>query len=165
VTVIQSILIGTSGLSVGAIVALVLTIFRGPVRDDLIEGERTANLLLTGLAAQCLHCTEEFVTRFPERFPKLLSLDPWSDDFYVVFNLVWLSIWIVSAIGLKNGNRFAYFPAWFFAIGSIANGVGHPVLSVVARGYFPGLITSPLVGVLGFLLFLRLLRSSKMAAF
>jgi hypothetical protein len=118
--------------------------------------EQTARLFLIGLAAQCLHFMEESITRFPERFPALLGLPAWSADFFVVFNLTWLSIWILSTIGLQRGYWFALFPIWFFAIASIANGIAHPVLAIVVRGYFPGLITSPLVGVLGVLLWLRL---------
>jgi len=112
--------------------------------------------LLIGLAAQCMHFMEEFVTRFQDRFPTLLGLRAWSLNFFVVFNLIWLSIWILSAIGMRRGYRLALFPVWFFAIGAIANGIAHPMLAVVGQGYFPGLITSPVVGVLGVLLWLRL---------
>jgi hypothetical protein len=161
VTAIQSVLIGTSVLWAGAIIALFLALVREPTGGDLAGRELTANLFLLGLAAHCLHCSEEYVTRFSERFPSLFSLAPWPDDFYVVFNLIWLGVWIISAIGIKKGNRFAYFPAWFFAIGSVANGIGHPLLSVIADGYFPGLITSPIVGVLGVMLLLRLRGSTR----
>jgi Protein of unknown function with HXXEE motif len=153
---LRSVLTGTAGLSVGAVVALLLTILRRPVDGDLAGRERTARLFLIGLAAQCLHFMEEFVTRFQDRFPALLGLPAWPENFFVVFNLIWLSVWMLSAIGLQRGCRFALFPVWFFAIAAIANGIAHPVLAVVAQGYFPGLITSPIVGVLGVLLWLRL---------
>jgi hypothetical protein len=153
---LRSILTGTAGLSAGAVLALLLTILRRPVDGDPAGRERTARVFLIGLAAQCMHFMEEFVTRFQDRFPTLLGLSAWSNNFFVVFNLIWLSIWILSAIGLRRGYRFAFFPVWFFAIGAIVNGIAHPILSVVAHGYFPGLITSPIVGVLGVLLWLRL---------
>ena len=153
---LRSILTGTAGLSAGAVVALLLTILRRPVEGDLIGRERTARIFLLGLAAQCLHFMEEFVTRFQERFPALLGLPAWSENFFVVFNLIWLSVWILSAIGLVRGYRFALFPVWFFAIAAIVNGIAHPALALVARGYFPGLISSPALGVLGVLLWLRL---------
>jgi hypothetical protein len=41
------------------------------------------------------------------------------------------------------------FPVWFLAIASAANGVVHPILSLIVAGYFPGLWTSPLAGLLG----------------
>jgi len=55
--------------------------------------------------------------------------------------------------------RAALFPLWFLAIASLANGVAHPLLSVQAGRYFPGLFTSPLVGVAG----LALLRQMALA--
>jgi hypothetical protein len=70
---------GTAGLSAGAVVALLLAILRRPVDGDLVGRERTARLFLIGLAAQCLHFMEEFVTRFQDRFPALFGLPAWSD--------------------------------------------------------------------------------------
>jgi hypothetical protein len=130
---------------------------RGPLRADGDARARLARLFLVGLAAQSLHFTEEFLTGFQARFPPLLDLDPWSPNFFVAFNLIWLAVWILSAIGLERGDRIALLPIWFFAIASIANGIGHPVLSLVARGYFPGLITSPVVGGIGVMLWRRLI--------
>jgi hypothetical protein len=152
----RSILFGTSGLSAAAIAALLLTILRRPHDHDLTGRDQTARVFLIGLAAQCLHFMEESVTGFPERFPPLLGLPAWSAGFFLVFNLSWQSIWILSAIGLQKGYRFALFPVWFFALASMANGIAHPALALAVRGYFPGLITSPVVGALGVLLWLRL---------
>jgi len=152
---LRSMFIGTAGLSAGAVVALLLSIPRSPL-GDLVVRKRTARLFLIGLAAQCLHFTEEFVTRFPDRFPALLGLPAWSENFFVVFNLICLSVWILSAIGVQKGHRIALFPAWLFAIAAIANAIAHPVLAAVAHGYFPGLISSPVVGLLGVLLWLKL---------
>jgi Protein of unknown function with HXXEE motif len=161
---LRSVLAGTAGLSAGAVVALLLTILRRPVDGDLVGRERTARIFLIGLAAQCLHFMEEFVTRFQDRFPALLGLPAWSEIFFVVFNLIWLSVWILSAIGLQRGYRLVLFPIWFFAIAAIANGIAHPLLAVVADGYFPGLITSPVVGVVGVLLWLRLQALTRSSA-
>jgi len=161
---LRSILTGTAGLSVAAVAALVLTIVRRPVEGDAAGRERTVHLFLFGIATQCLHFLEEFATRFEERFPPLLGLPAWSEDFFVVFNLTWLCVWILSAIGLQRGYRVAFFPVWFFAIASIVNGIAHPLLAVAARGYFPGLITSPVVGVVGVLLWLRLMAVTRASA-
>jgi len=161
---LRSVLTGTAGLSAAAVVALLLTIVRRPVDSDLAGRERTARLFLIGLAAQCLHFMEEFITRFHDRFPALLGLPAWPENFFVAFNLLWLTVWILSAIGLQRGYRAALFPAWFFAIAAIANGVAHPLLALVARGYFPGLISSPVLGVLGVLLWRRLLALTRSSA-
>jgi len=161
---LRSVLTGTAGLSAAAVVALLLTIVRRPADSDLAGRERTARLFLIGLAAQCLHFMEEFITRFHDRFPALLGLPAWPENFFVAFNLLWLTVWILSAIGLQRGYRAALFPAWFFAIAAIANGVAHPLLALVARGYFPGLISSPVLGVLGVLLWRRLLALTRSSA-
>ena len=135
---LRSMLAGTAGLSAAALLALLLTILRRPA-GDVADYERTGRLFLIGVGAQCLHLIEECVTRFQDRFPELLGLPPWPKNFFVVFNLIWLSVWTFSAIGLQRRYRFALFPVWFFAIAAIVNGVAHPVLAFMARGYFPGL--------------------------
>jgi len=153
---VRSVLTGTAGLSAAALTALLLTIMRRPVAD-LAARDQTTRLFLIGVSAQCLHFMEELVTRFQDRFPALLGLPAWPANFFVTLNLAWLSIWVLSAIGLRSGYRMALFPVWFFAIAATVNGIAHPLLAVVARGYFPGLISSPILGVLGVLLWRRLL--------
>jgi hypothetical protein len=103
-----------------------------------------------------VHFAEEYLTRFHERFPRMLGIAQWSDEFFVTFNVLWVAVWAVSAIGVWSNVRAAFFPAWFLAIGMVVNGVAHPLLAVANRGYFPGLITSPVVGVVGALFGLRL---------
>jgi hypothetical protein len=108
-----------------------------------------------------MHLLEEFLIHFQPRFPALLRLPPWSERFFVAFNLVWLSVWILSAIDLGRTYRFALFPVWSFAIAAVVNGIAHPTLAVVAHGYFPSLITAPVLGALGVLLWLRLLELTR----
>ena len=54
--------------------------------QNTIDRERTLGPFLFGLAAHSLHFMEEFVTRFQDRFPALLGLEPWSANFFVIFN-------------------------------------------------------------------------------
>jgi hypothetical protein len=153
---LRSILTGTAGLAAGMAAALLLTILRAPAPENEVERERASRIFLIGLAVQCLHFLEEFLAGFEDRFPRLLGLPAWSNNFFVAFNLIWLCIWIISVVGLMSGYRSAYFPAWFFAIASIMNGIAHPILCIIAQGYFPGLVSSPVVGVIGVLLWIRL---------
>jgi hypothetical protein len=154
-------LFGTAGLWVALLLSLVLTLLRRPRWDDSRSRQQVQATLLLGLAAQCLHFLEEFLTHFPQRFPALLGLAPWSDAFFAAFNLIWLCIWILCVLGLALRWRLALLPIWFFTLSCLLNGVGHPLLSLVSRGYFPGLITSPLVGVIGALLGWRLLAFTR----
>ena len=157
---LRSLLLGTAALQVTLLVALFLTWTRpgmgdGPSRDRLLRGFSWA------LAWQCLHVLEEFLTGFYVRFPALLGLVPWSEEFFLTFNLVWLAIWIVSATALRDGRRWALWPIWFFAMGMLINGVAHPLLAFVAGGYFPGLWTAPLAGFLGGVVFAQLLALTR----
>jgi hypothetical protein len=58
---------------------------------------------------------------------------------------------------LRSGVRLLMFPLWFLAIAMMVNGVAHPLLGLDARGYFPGLATAPALGVVGAMLWMRLL--------
>ena len=98
---------------------------------------------------------------FHLRYPELLGLAPWPPSFFVTFNLVWIVVWGLSLLGLSRHVRAAYFPMWFLGIGSAVNGVAHPIFSMAVSGYFPGLLTSPLVGLLGVLLLRELARNSN----
>jgi Protein of unknown function with HXXEE motif len=155
---LRSILIGTAGLSFGGVVAGVLTVVRGRAHGSAVELQAALRLAAVALLAQAVHFVEELGTGFHQRFPELLGLAPWSNRFFVSFNLFWLAVWALSLWGLANRRRAALFPLWFLAIAGVANGVAHPLLSLRVAGYFPGLVTSPLIGLAGWLLLGRLLR-------
>jgi Protein of unknown function with HXXEE motif len=154
---LRSILLGTAGLTGAATVALLVTLARGGVEVDDARLRSAVRLAMIAAVLQALHFAEEYATGFHRRFPELLELPPWSDGFFVIFNLVWLAIWAVSICGLGRRRHAALFPLWFLAIAGIGNGLGHPLLSLRTGGYFPGLITSPLVGIAGVLLLRALL--------
>lgn len=158
---LRSVLVGTSGLAVGASLGLVLTFYRAPVRLDDAAHKWTRPLVATCLILQSAHFVEEYTTRFYERFPSLLGLASWSARFFVVFNVAWLTIWIFAALRLRSGARVVVFPLWFLAIAMVANGIAHPLLAVAAGGYFPGLITAPVLGIAGVALWMRLLSLTR----
>lgn len=157
---VQSELVGTAGLAVAAIAAAFLTVLRVPVAVRADERRRTTALFVVGVLFQALHFAEEYATRFFDRFPSVLGLSSWSPNFFVIFNVCWIGIWVCAAFGLHAGYRSAFFPAWFFAIAAIANGIAHPLLSLRVGGYFPGLVTSPILGVVGLLLWSRLIAAT-----
>ena len=120
--------------------------------------ERVAASTVLGIATaiQSAHFVEEWVTGFHVRFPALVGLDPMPLSFFIAFNLAWIVIWLVSIPFLRIGRKPAFFAAWFLAIAAMLNGVAHPMMAVSSRGYFPGLITSPLIGIAGLFLWQRL---------
>ncbi len=158
---LRSILLGTSALWIALAVALVLTVVRLAPSTDPSRRDRLLRLFLLGVAAQCIHTVEEFVTGFYLSWPRLLGFTPWSAEFFVAFNVVWIAIWVLSAVALWHNSRWALVPIWFFAIGMTLNGVAHPLLALQAGGYFPGLASSPVVGVFGITLWHRLLAFTR----
>jgi hypothetical protein len=153
---LRSVLIGTAGLSIAGAIGLFLTIVRRVRFWSRTTIRPTVGLGVTAVVLQATHFIEEFATGFHQRFPDLLGLAAWSPRSFVSLNLFWLALWTLSIWGLAAHRRAAFFPLWFLAIGGFANGVAHPVLSAGTGGYFPGLLTSPFVGVIGFLLLRRL---------
>ena len=152
---LQSILIGQSALYVLILVALIFTAAR-PIRADATEMRSLSRIFLVGIACQCVHLVEEFVTGFHHQFPTLLGLAPWSAEFFVAFNIVWLALWALSAATVDWRLRVVLFPVWFFAFGMVGNAIWHPLLAIAKGGYFPGLFTSPIVGAAGVVVLRRL---------
>ena len=157
--ILRSELLGTAGPTVAAIVAVVLTICRRPVTRGETQSDPVKVFALLVVLQAC-HFVEEYATGFHERFPPVLGLAPWPAGFFVAFNLLWLAVWGGALLAMRAGYRAAFFPAWFLALAGMANGVAHPLLAVQARAYFPGLVTSPLVGLVGVVLWRRLIAST-----
>lgn len=118
-------------------------------------------LYLTGIAIQFLHSCEEYLTGFQRELPGLLGYE-WSNTRFVVFNLIWLSVFAAAAAGVHRRIRPAYLIVVFFALaGGIGNGLGHLALSIVQQRYFPGTLTAPLNLMVGVLLLRRLFNPAE----
>ncbi len=151
-------------LGLVAVVALWLTQRRSSPVEAARERLVASTVLAFATAIQSAHFAEEWVTGFNVRFPALLGLEPMPLSFFVPFNLVWIAIWIASIPLLRLGRRPAFFAAWFIAIGGMLNGVAHPMMAIASGGYFPGLITSPVIGLAGLILWKRLLKATSESA-
>lgn len=147
---LRSILIGTIGLDAVLVAALVAAL-RAPPAAPLGAASWCAIL------AQGLHFAEEYASGFHLRFPALFGLAPWPERFFVGFNATCLAVFVFAALA---GPRV--YPAraalWALAIASVMNAVAHPTVAVAVAGYFPGVVTAPLVGAAGGLLAARLWR-------
>jgi hypothetical protein len=155
---LQSVLVGTIGLSIAAIAAAVLTLSREIRLHAVEELNRVRYIAVIALVLQCAHFSEEWITGFHRRFPEMLGLAPWSGTFFGAFNMTCIAIWFLCVAFLRNRPRILWFPLWFLAIASVVNGIVHPILSLAAGSYFPGLWTSPLVGIAGVVLLRALTR-------
>lgn len=152
--------IGLVPLGLLAVAAAVLTVRRGVVERRNPVLTRLLVVYGAAIAVQTLHFFEERFTGFPEAFPDLLGFGPWSDAFYTGFNVVWIVVWIAAGFGVAAGWRVAYFPVWFLALAACANGIAHPLIAIATGGYFPGLWTALVLGVIGVVLLRMLVRET-----
>ena len=148
-------------LVLAALTALGLALRRRSPPESALERAAAARALAAALGAQTLHFAEEWAAGFPERLGVLLGPPAMSNAFFLVFNLVWLVVWAVSIPALRAGRPLAFFAAWFLAVAAMLNAVAHPLLALAGGGYFPGLMSSPLIGVAGLWLWRRLERASR----
>jgi hypothetical protein len=122
-------------------------------------------LYLAAIVIQTFHFAEELAGRVHELAPPLFNLDPLPAQKFVVFNLVWIGIFLVSAVGVFRSVRLALLPVWFIAlIGGIGNSIFHSWLAVQNGGYVPGLATALINLPLGIALVLLLSGRGERAA-
>ena len=121
---------------------------RGLSRQRDAETWQSASRALgVATAMQGVHFFEEWFTGFHVEFPALLGLAPMPLSFFVSFNVAWIVVWLASIRPIRKGQVAAFFPAWFLALAGILNGIAHPAMAIVTGGYFPGLLTSPFIGI------------------
>lgn len=155
---LQGILPSIAILGTVAAVALYLTLARGSVGGSGTQLRAAVWIAIATVLLQGTHFAEELATGFHLRFPELFGLAPMPVGFFVWFNLGWFAIWSLSLWGLATRRRIALFPLWFLALAAVVNLAAHPLLALRQGGYFPGLISSPFVGIAGAILFRQLLR-------
>jgi hypothetical protein len=153
---ILSILPSLFVLGLAALAALHLALNRRPPAENGAGRLAASRALMLALGVQSIHFMEEAATDFPGRLGALLGVPPMPFSFFIVFNLIWIGIWVASVPGVRSARTGAYFAAWFLAIAGMMNGIAHPLLAVAAGGYFPGLVTSPFMGGAGYWLWTRL---------
>lgn len=136
-------------LTLAAAAALFLSLSRRSPPDSRKERRAASSFLGVAVAVQGLHFLEEAATGLPERLGPLLGVEGMPFSGFVVFNMAWIAVWVASVPGVRLARRGAFFAAWFLAIAGMLNGVLHPLLAMAARGYFPGLLTAPAIGIAG----------------
>ena len=148
-------------LGLAALAALRLVQSRRSPPENVAERLAAARALALAVGVQSVHFGEEAATGFHYRLGELLGLPGIPLPVFVVFNLTWLGIWVASVPGLRSSRPAAFFAAWFLAIAGMINGIAHPILAIAAGAYFPGLVTSPIVGAVSVWLWLRLREATR----
>ena len=111
---------------------------------------RTHRVFLFLMLAQAAHSTEEYVAKLYEVFtPARLVSSLLSDNLafgFLVANaaLVAFGLWC-WAFPVRLGWNAAGALTWFWALLELGNGVGHTGLAIAREGYFPGVLTAPLL--------------------
>ena len=111
-------------------------------------------LFLLLILAQAAHSIEEYVQKLYDVFvPARLVSRVFSSDpavGFVIFNAAVVAFGLWSWAVPIRLNRSAARPLlWFWAGLECANGVGHLVLGASNGGYFPGMLTAPLLLLFG----------------
>lgn len=144
-----------TGLSVALVIAFMIWL-RRPPQPDWQPG-RLLMVYAIGIVVQLTHFIEEWTTGFASEFPAVVGLNyTWSDERFVTFNVAWLLAFAGSAWGLHRRWTGALVALWFFAIVAVANGVLHVAMTVLQGWYFPGVVTAPILFVIGVVLLRRL---------
>jgi hypothetical protein len=113
------------------------------------------------ILVQAVHSAEEYLFRLydvlaPARYVSGLFGVPPPLGFIISNSLlVLLGLWCWFAL-VRPQRPSARVVAWLWALGEIANALGHTALAVAAGGYFPGLATAPLLLAAGGWLVMRL---------
>ena len=129
---------------------------------------RAQLVFLSLILAQGAHSIEEYVTKLyevfaPARFvSSLVSNDPGVG--FLIFNaaLVTFGLWC-WAVPVRSGWHATRGLVWFWTILETGNGIGHLGLALSRGGYFPGVVTAPLLLLLA--AWLAILQSSGRRSF
>jgi uncharacterized protein with HXXEE motif len=103
--------------------------------------------LLVLVATQALHSVEEYCFRLYDVFPPARVVSGLiSDDRergFLIFNvgLVAFGVWCYACPVRRHWESAESF-AWVWVCIELVNGIGHPLWSVLARGYTPGVVTA-----------------------
>jgi len=102
------------------------------------------------ILAQAAHSVEEYVTKLyevfaPARFVSGLISSNLALGFLIANALlVAFGLWC-WAVPVRSGWRAARGLIWFWTILELGNGLGHSFFALQRGGYFPGVITAPLL--------------------
>ena len=130
---------------------------------QLPEGPKFMPWFFGALAVQFIHFAEEFTTGFRSQFPLLYGGTPYSDNLFVVFNMLSYFVFTLACILVFTKKlRFLLVPVMFYIIyGAIGNAISHTWWSLYLKSYFPGFVSAQLYWVLGPLVLYKLLGDRK----
>jgi len=154
-------MLATMGRAVAFLAAALVLAYVLSLEQRAMEPRQVLPAYLLAVCAQSMHLVEEYRAGFYLEFPPILGAAPWSATAFLIFNVTWLVVFGLVALGVAHRWRPAAVGALFLALGGgVLNGLAHVALAIRVGGYFPGLYTAPVVFVAGTYLALRVLRRS-----
>lgn len=124
--------------------------------------ERILPIYLLALAIQFIHFTEEYLTDFTIEVPKLLGQEEYPMDYWLVFNMVAYSVFIIGGIILfKQIKELMIIPLFFILVGVLLNSFGHIMIAIYVGGYFSGLYSALIYVLIGPILMKRVFDETK----
>ena len=134
---LSSVIIFIPGVIISFLIYLKTYSHSDPIPGTLLP------IYLLALAIQFIHFTEEYLTDFIIELPKLMGSDPYSLDFWIVFNMIAYSIFVLGGIIIfKKKRELMIIPIFFILVGVVFNGIAHIGLAIYKGGYFPGLYSA-----------------------
>ncbi|HKI79252.1 MAG TPA: HXXEE domain-containing protein [Ignavibacteriaceae bacterium] len=116
---------------------------------------------IIGIVFHITHVLEEYKGEFYKILPSFFNATPWTANQFLIFNFIWLVIFVLAAIGAFNKFKLSYLVVWIFIIvGSIGNGIFHLGSSLMLGEYFPGSISAFFLFIAGILMVQNLTSSS-----
>jgi hypothetical protein len=135
-------------LNIGLAVSLILWL-----NFTKIYSRRLSWLYMAGILIQLAHFMEEYYTGFYKDLPLIFNQNPWTGSQFLQFNIIWLIIFLLTAIASFKNIRLSFLVVWFFIlIGGVGNGIMHIGLSLSRKEYFPGTVTAFLLFFIGLIM-------------
>jgi hypothetical protein len=123
--------------------------------------KRLSWLYIAGILIQLSHFLEEYYTGFYKALPTIFNANSWTGSQFIIFNIVWLIIFLLAAIGAIKNIRLSFLIVWFFIfIGGVGNGIMHIGLSLIRKEYFSGTVTAFFLFVIGLIMIKNITGSS-----
>jgi len=146
-----------------AAIAAAFAVRRTWVNGTVADMQMATYWTLALIVLQATHFTEELSTGFHTLFPALFGRPDIPLPAFVLINLILIVLWLACLGGIAARKRRVLFPFWFLCIAGIANMIAHPAFAVVSGGYFPGLWTSPILGIVAIMTCRKLLHLTEPA--
>ncbi len=128
--------------------------------------QRIKILFLIIVLLQGLHSCEEYIGKLWENFPPatfLCSLV--SDNLKTGFIIINIGLFVLGILAwlipIRKEYSWGKFLIWFWILIELMNGIGHPIWTIMQKGYTPGVITAPFLLITAITLLKEQLNTNK----